>query len=539
MSDSDAVSSLAYHERTKHTPQSVRSGPGLNFENRPTPYKQFTDLSRVTLPDADGLPALDTPTLEAVTVTDRQPLPHLSPEADDSPVFEGDTVGQLCFYTAGLTKEIELRDRTVEFRAASCTGNLHHVDLYLVCGDLPALDAGVYHYDPSSHGLDVLRKGDYRGVLTEACGGNESPVATAPLTVVTTSEWWRNAWKYRDRTFRHAFWDSGTMLANLLAVAHARGLPASVALGFADDPVVELLGLDTTEEAPLELVPLGTGDPVPAPGTVQNIDPATAPLSPNPREFPLIHRAWRAGALSSGDDARVWRDEASGRAPVGTRAPGDGPRIDLDPVDRETASARPLDNTVRRRGSCREYRREEVSFRKLSTVLDRAVRGTSLDVRGVGTDSGSGGAGGDGGGTTHPSLSFCDCYLLINGVAGLDSGSYQYLPAEGTLEQLQTGEFRQEAGHLALDQQLGADAAVCLYFVTDLGGVTDALGDRGYRVAQFESALTAGRLYLATYAHRDLGGTGLTFFDDVVTDFFAPRASGQTPLFLYTMGRPA
>ena len=69
--------------------------------------------------------------------------------------------------------------------------------------------------------------------------------------------------------------------------------------------------------------------------------------------------------------------------------------------------------------------------------------------------------------------------------------------------------------------------------------MTDALDDRGYRAAQLEAALTAGRLCLATYAHRDLGGTGLTFFDDLVTELFEPRAAGQTPMFLYTVGRPA
>jgi len=58
--------------------------------------------------------------------------------------------------------------------------------------------------------------------------------------------------------------------------------------------------------------------------------------------------------------------------------------------------------------------------------------------------------------------------------------------------------------------------------MTDLTAVVDALGDRGYRVAQLEASLTAGRLYLGTYAHRDLGGTGLTFYDDIVSDFFAP-----------------
>ncbi len=101
------------------------------------------------------------------------------------------------------------------------------------------------------------------------------------------------------------------------------------------------------------------------------------------------------------------------------------------------------------------------------------------------------------------------------------------------------GEFREEAGHLALDQRLAADAAACVYFTADLERLVDALGDRGYRLAQFEAALTAGRLYLATYAHRDLGGTGLTFYDELVTEFFSPRAKGLAPMFLYTLGRPA
>ncbi|MFB6191868.1 MAG: hypothetical protein ABEI11_00935 [Haloarculaceae archaeon] len=327
------------------------------------------------------------------------------------------------------------------------------------------------------------------------------------------------------------------MLANLLAVAGAEGLPASVVLGYADDPVVDVLGLDPDEAAPLELVPVGGDDPAPAPPAVEQLAPETRPLSPDPVEYPLIRRAWDAGRLPDGDRAAAWRREARERAPVGTRDPGDGERVPLDPVDRETASARPLDRTIVRRGSCREYEREPVSYRKLSTVLDRAVRGAPLDVRRAGAGSGSDPPGD--GDRSHPPLAFTDAYLVVNAVEDLPSGVYHYHPGAGALERLERGEFRREAGHLALDQRLGADAAVCVYLMTDVGAVTDALGDRGYRAAAVEAAVTAGRLYLATYAHRALGGTGLTFYDDAVTEFLSPRAAGQTPAFLYTMGRPA
>jgi hypothetical protein len=212
---------------------------------------------------------------------------------------------------------------------------------------------------------------------------------------------------------------------------------------------------------------------------------------------------------------------------VDGRDPGDGKRIELDPVDPQTASNRPLHKTIHRRGSCREYERDTLSFRKVATVLDRAIRGVPMDVRAADGDSG------------EAALQFVDCYCIVNGIEDIEQGAYQYHPEAGKLELLHPGEYRQEAGHLALNQRLGADAAACLYFMADLDAVSDILDDRGYRVAQLEAALTAGRLYLATYAHSDLGGTGLTFFDDEVTEFFEPRAAGQTPMFLYTLGRPA
>jgi hypothetical protein len=74
----------------------------------------------------------------------------------------------------------------VLYRAVSCTGTLYHVDRYPVCGDLAGLDAGVYRFDPRGDALEVLRAGDYRGVLAAATG---SPaVADAPVTAVVASE---------------------------------------------------------------------------------------------------------------------------------------------------------------------------------------------------------------------------------------------------------------------------------------------------------------------------------------------------------------
>lgn len=500
----DGVSAQEYHDQTKHDPDTI-GGSELDFENKPRPDKRYVDRPQYGL-DGDR-PDPTAPTLEAITTT-----------SVTGGELDRDTLIALCYSGAGITKTITRRGEDRAFRAASCTGALYHIDLYPVCGEGTDLDAGVYHYAPRNDTLEQLRNGDYRGVVAEAT--DNDAVATAPVSMIVTSTWWRNAWKYNARTYRHAFWDSGTVLANVHAAATSFDLPSSTVLGFADDPLVDLLGLDPTWEAPLEVLAIGNDTTTPAPTTIDPIEPRVEPWDSDPVEYPLIHRAWAQSTLPDGATARTWRRQ--GPRPIDGRRPGDGDRIPLDPVDEATASARPVANTVHRRGSCREYTKDQVSFRKFSTILDRAIRGTPLDVR-------SG---------TEP-LEFVDCYCIVHAVEGLDSGVYQYHPGTGAVEQLRTGVQRDDTQYLALGQQLAGDAAANIYFLTDLDAVTDALGDRGYRVAQLEAALTAGRLYLATYAHRDLGGTGLTFFDDEVTQFLEPRATGQTPMFLYTLGHPA
>ncbi|MDZ7701341.1 MAG: SagB family peptide dehydrogenase [Halobacteriales archaeon] len=508
---SERTGAIEYHERTKHSPRSVREAShGLDFENKPRPFKRYRDRPTRALAEAIRPPMQ--PTLAAVA----DPGPAT---ADDE--LDLETLTSVLYHAAGVTKELEVGGRTRRFRAAACTGALYHIDLYLVAGEPGPLPAGVYHHDPEHHRLDVLRTGDYRGALAAAAGGHPA-VADAPVSVVTTSTWWRNAWKYRARTYRHAFWDSGTVLANLLATAAALDLPAELALGFADAAVATLLGVDVGHEAPLEVVPLGTDAPAPAAPAVDPVAFATEPLSEDEVDYPLIGAAYRGSSIDDGEAARGWREAASS-TPVGTREPGDGERVPLDPVGPDRASKVPLYHAVRRRGSCREYAREALNARKVATVLDRAVRGVPTDAtRGRPTG-----------------LRFNDVYCLVNGLDGVESGVYQYHPSENALERLRAGDCRQAAGHLALDQPLGADAALNVYFMADLEAVVDALGDRGYRAAQLEAAVTAGRCYLGAYAHRDLGATGLTFYDDEVTEFLSPRAAGQTPTFLWTLGRPA
>jgi SagB-type dehydrogenase family enzyme len=522
------VDARAYHERTKHAPAKLREEEfALDHDNRPRPYKSYVDRPRLAL---SSVRPPRTPTLSAIAEDRADPLAGTEQRPPEAP--DRGTLATLCYEASGVLKTIAARSREIPFRAAACTGKLYHVDLYPVVADLDGLTAGVYHFDPRRFALDVLREGDYRGVLAEATGG-QNGVTAAPVTFVATSTWWRNAWKYRERTYRHAFWDSGTVLANLLGAAHALDYRAEIVAGFADEAVADLLGIDPETEAPLELVPIGRDAPVRDAPAVDPIDPDTEPLSERVVEYPILHAAWTESALPDGEAADAWRDRArvwcgeSGKP--GTTGPGktgDGGCVPLDPVDHGTASARPFHDTVRRRGSCREYAEEGPTRRQVGTVLDRAIRGVPGDWNGEGREEGEDGR--------NPCLN--DAYVLATGVEGVPDGSYQFHPADGALERIGDVTGRTKA-RLALDQPWAGEAHVNVYQMVDVDAIVEELGDRGYRLAQLEAGVVLGRLYLATYAHRALGGTGLTFYDDLVAEHFSPRAAGLTPTCLFAFGR--
>ncbi len=224
-----ANAALQYHNATKHSYASVRSNQhSLDFNNQPIPFKIYPTLPPSPLPAE--LRQTGVAALSAISEI-------VPPQTIAAPDLEA--IAQLLYLSAGITRHRKYPGGEIYFRAAACTGALYEIELYLVCGDLAGLEAGVYHFAAAEFGLRRLRAGDHRSVLVEATA-NEPAVAHAPLTIVCTATYWRNAWKYQDRTYRHFGWDNGTLLANLLAVGTALGLPAKVVCGFVDDTVNQL-----------------------------------------------------------------------------------------------------------------------------------------------------------------------------------------------------------------------------------------------------------------------------------------------------------
>jgi len=499
-----------YHNATKHSVASLRANRHyLDWENKPRPFKIYPNLEPIPLPRE--LPPSRVPALAAIAATGVQP--------DGRRVPDLVSLARALHFSAGIThKKVYPGGEEQYFRAAACTGGLYHIDLYVICGDLPGLSAGVYHFGPHDFGLHQLRSGDYRRILVDATG-QEPAMQRAPVILACASTYWRNSWKYQARAYRHCFWDCGTVLANLLAVAAADELPARVVCGFVDATVERLLDLDRRREGALALVPLGF-DPRPArppPPALPVLALETVPLSPRAVDYPAIREMHAASALQAADEVKAWRE--GDVAPVPEPSPPAGQSFPLPQAGQGTRPNETIDEVIGRRGSTRRFARVPIQLEQLSTVLHCATRGVAADF-----------------GVSPFGASPTDLYLIVNAVDGLPSGAYVYHHAQHALELLRAGNFRREAGHLGLGQEIPADANVDVFLLCNLDTVLSRFGNRGYRVAQLDAAIIGGKIYLAAYALR-LGASGLTFFDDDVTDFFSPHAAGKSVMFLVAGGR--
>ena len=495
-SRSEVEAILAYHEDTKHSVESVRRGGHmLDFTNMPRPWKLYD----VPLPETP-LPSELTRT--GVSVGDSLP-------GDGSPVV-GDaeltlsSLASVLQLSAGITKRLRAGNGYMFFRAAACTGALYHIELYVVSGPFADLPAGVYHYGAHDNSLHMVREGDFRAVAVRAAGLESTPAAI----IVYTSTFWRNSWKYGSRTYRHAFWDCGTILAHSLAAARANGVNADLVTRYADAPINDLIDVDGETEVSVALLPLGAGPDAPQVDAPARLDIPVVPLSRSPIDYPLIREAHAATVLDGPSPLHSGPTREMEPASRGG---------DLIPLGEGEPLTRTLEDVILQRGSSRRFAREPISLPALAAMLEAAGRPTEPD----GTDADE---------------AFNDLYVIANAVYGLAEGIYCYRPTLQALEPVNVFETRELAEHLDLDQPLGGDAAANLYFIADMPAVVSRWGARGYRTAHLDASIRAGRVYLAAYA-LGLGATGLTFYDDEVVEAVG-AGPGAAVAFLVAVGVP-
>ena len=492
MKPRDILTAKDFHESTKLS--------YINLETKPPLYKDYKQLPSVEL-------SLD---LELPLISAVDAISGLNNSFDGNIGIQ--TISKLLYYSAGVIKTANHPTAgQVHYRAAASAGALYPVETYLLCQDLDGVPAGVYHFAPHEFRLRLIRSGDYRQLLANATAGNKH-INQSPATLIFTTLFWRSTWKYRSRGYRYCYWDTGTVIAILLSTATACQISTELVTGFVDSEINDLLSIDGVKESAACLIPLsGTTPYLPI-----NVSPKLHPVEPDNEHAHLpsiIYSDLEAlnmeSSLTTPQEVLEWRTKASYTQPEFSSS------TSLNNPTYNTSKS--VAETIINRGSTRRFTNDSIPLDKFLTVINNGVRSLPTDFSRDKYDQ------------------LVDLYVIVNAVENLTSGSYFYSIEKKQLELLKIGDFRDESGHLGFEQALPADASAVFFFMGNLEYIIDRCGSRGYRIAQMESGILGGNLYLGMHS-LGFGSTGLTFYDDDVTKFFSPHAQNKSPLFVVPVG---
>ena len=175
-------------------------------------------------------------------------------EYTDEPITI-DELSQVLWATYGVT------ETRYGLKTSPSAGATYPLEVYVVVHpygvrmtDGSYLEPGSYKYDPHSHTLRLVKKGDLSRDLYRAAL-NQEWVLRAKANIVIAAVYRRTTSRYGERGIRYVHIEVGHAGQNIYLQATALGL-ATVAIGaFYDGRVKEVVGLDPEEE-PLYIMPL-------------------------------------------------------------------------------------------------------------------------------------------------------------------------------------------------------------------------------------------------------------------------------------------
>ncbi len=231
-----------YHRETKYHPDKM-SGGGLDWANKPAPYKEYPGRPRFDLPRPSPAPgmSLDEALRTRTSVREYSPEPLSLAE-----------LSYLLWACAGIQRSEHGHD----FRTAPSAGALYPIETYVVSNNVRDLSPGLYHYAVRGHQLEELRAGDLRRPTARAALGQRICYDAAAV-LVWTAVFERSKWKYKQRAYRYIYMDAGHIGANLYLAATALKLGACTVGALFDDEVNALLDVDGVEESAVYMAAVG------------------------------------------------------------------------------------------------------------------------------------------------------------------------------------------------------------------------------------------------------------------------------------------
>jgi len=373
-------------------------------------------------------------------------------------------------------------------RPVPAGGARYPCELYLLAGPDQPLPAGVFHYDPAHHCLDVLRDG----------------APAAGLSLLITVAFWKNVFKYGEFSYRLHSLDTGVVLGQSLAVASRYALDPTVQFQFPDAALDRILGLDPAYESVYAVITLAQApalDPVPAGGAGL----AGRPIAPHPQSIGLYPLPAKLHKVAMHQGGGPW-PQGDTPSPVLAEAPGSIRSVPLPATSLDL-----LEGLDHRRSSKGYFSPGTLSRHQLSALLSASMPGYASDL-------------GDDGSVIRHTMLFC----AVHAVDGIDSGVYYYDPVRHTLEQVCAGDVRAELQAAVTSLMFNLfQVNLCFFPVAHYEPRLATYGDRWYRVQNMEAGIIVQRLYLAAAALGLGCHTQLGFHVDAIN---ALLGLGESPL---------
>src|SRR5215218_3782059 len=127
----------------------MTSGHYLDWDNRPSPFKIYTELPTIPLPLDLPIPSMNSILAISRLYPQRKQLEghdynvNNNGQISDIDYINTNTdtpslpdLSAILFFSGGITREIKHNSGTFYMRAASATGALYPIEMYIVCKDI-------------------------------------------------------------------------------------------------------------------------------------------------------------------------------------------------------------------------------------------------------------------------------------------------------------------------------------------------------------------------------------------------------------------
>ncbi len=443
-------------------------------------------------------------------------------KATQPAAIDRSSISQLFLDSLALSAWKEAAGSRWALRINPSSGNLHPTEGYLCCGPIAGLcaSAGVYHYAPKEHALELRQQFSSQQWATLSQG-----LPPGSILIGLSSILWREAWKYGERAFRYCQHDVGHAIGAIMVAAANLGWQVDLLTSVGDADLAQLLAIDqqsgSEAEHPDCLLAVYPRGPKPWRGqqqyTLPRIDKRPVPGQPNQlsaehHDWPIIDEVTDACGKPEGPLA-----QAKHQSSIRTGYPRSiiKQRRSAVAMDGKTSINRDDFYQMLEKLSCQLAWRPRIHL----AIMVHRVDGL------------------------EPGLYFlCPSDKQGDFAAALRPG-FRWDPAPNcppdlALYCLEPGDARGLAQASSCQQEIAADGCFALAMLAEFEDSLQAMGPCFYRHLHWEAGLIGQILYLQAES-LGIRATGIgCFFDDVVHEALGISDMKLQDLYHFTVGGP-